>query len=169
MGFQEPSSSLRTPSPPSLFQLPLNPCLMHCHSSKNHCRTLYMSCHQPLILEIWPCHTVWLSKGEYIWFTVCLLSCFSNKLFTEPPIYIVCRHSMRRPVARTLGLSIKQLGNNAIYMFATKFLFSATSFTCHSACIWSISVPIPTVLLCLHVNISPIDMMTDRLNRFVCF
>ena len=71
------------------------------------------------------------------------------------PIYIVCRHSMRRPVARTLELSIKQLGNNAIYMLATEFLFSATSFTRHSVRTWSINVPIPTMLSCLHVNISP--------------
>ena len=76
---------------------------------------------------------------------------------------------MKRPVAKTLGLSIKQLGNNMIYMLAMKFLFSATSFTHHSAHTWSINILIPTMLSCSHVNISPIDMMTDRPNGFVCF
>ena len=40
MGSQEPSSSLRTSSPPSLFQFPLNPRLAHRHSNKNRRRTL---------------------------------------------------------------------------------------------------------------------------------
>ena len=170
MGFQEPSSSLRTPSPPSLFQSSLNPRLTHHHSSKNRRRTLMTAFAYPatsvnfgnLIMSY--CLVI---KGRInLIHSVSFPSCFSAKCPPNLPPYTSFAGIPREdlwpepwssPLSNWAITRSTCLPRNFCFprppLHATQRVHDQSTYRYRQ---------------CSHVNISPIDTTTDRLNGFLC-